>query len=371
MHIIALTYDHDLLYSSPGPWLVRTRAYGGVLAALAKLAKVSNVTQINYEGSLMDQSVRHHFANFGDKRFPRKLHQLVKNLKPDVVLVHSLNRPLQVIQLRMLLPATTRIIIQNHAEKPAKRMRKILQRLADQCVDANLFASKDMGLNWVLQGNLTSPEKVHEVMELSSVFYPIERTLARAKTGVDAGKAYLWAGRLDANKDPITAVKAFLKFAEAEPKARLYMLYHTEELLPQVRQLIANAANPEAIKLVGKIPNDDMLYWFNSVDFFMAASHYEGSGTALCEALSCGCVPVVSDIDSFRMITNGGTIGRLFPAGDDAKLLEALHQSQSIDIETEREKALAYFKSKLSFEAIARQIHDIAATVWTQGQKGS
>lgn len=360
MQFVSLSYNYDSLYSSPQPWLVRTRAYGGVLVALAKHGSVANITRINYEGEVIHDGVHHHFLNNGSKRllFPLKLHRLVKSLNPDVVIVHSLNKPLQVIQLRLTLPRKTRIIVQNHAEKPSVGIRKLLQRLADKCVDAYLFASKNMGLDWVTQGNLASAQKIHEVMELSSIFYPIDK-----KTGIDAEKVYLWVGRLDVNKDPITAVKAFLKFAETEPQACLYMLYHTEELLPQIEQLLSDAINPEAIKLIGKIPNDEMLYWFNSADFFIAASHYEGSGTALCEALSCGCVPVVSDIFSFRMITDDGNIGLLFPPGNDIQLLEALHQTQSLDVAIEREKALAYFKSRLSFEAIAQQIHQIAASL--------
>ncbi|GAA4094458.1 glycosyltransferase [Mucilaginibacter panaciglaebae] len=365
MQLVSLSYDYDPLYSSPQPWLVRTRAYGGVLAALSKYGKVANITRINYEGEITQDGVQRHFLNYGGKRlwFPGKLHRLVKSLNPGVVIVHSLNKPLQVIQLRLSLPRKTRIIIQNHAEKPAKGIRKFLQRVADKCVDAYLFASKDMGLDWVAKGNLASPKKIYEVMELSSIFYPIDRKTARSETRIDAKKAYLWVGRLDTNKDPITAVKAFLKFAETEPQACLYMLYHTAELLPQIKQLLDDAPNADAIKLVGKIPNDEMLYWFNSADFFIAASHYEGSGTALCEALSCGCVPVVSDIFSFRMITNDGHIGLLFPPGDETKLLNALHQTQWLDVATEREKALAYFTSHLSFEAIARQIHQIAASL--------
>lgn len=365
MHFVSLSYDYDPLYSAPQPWLVRTRAYCGVLAALVKHGKVSNVTRINYEGKVVHEGVEHYFLNYGGKRlwFPRKLHRVVKGLNPDVVIVHSFNRPLQVMQLRLALRGKTRIIVQNHAEKPAPGIRKFLQQLADKCVDAYLFASREMGLDWVARGNLASVQKIHEVMELSSIFYPIDKAAAKAKTGINAEKVFLWVGRLDVNKNPITAVKAFLKFAETEPQARLYMLYHTEELLPQVQQLIAGAPNQEAIKLVGKIPNDDMLYWFNSADFLIAASYYEGSGTALCEALSCGCVPVVSDIFSFRMITNNGNIGVLFPSGDYMKLLEALYRSQSLDIAAERGKALAYFKSHLSFEAIALQIHQIAASL--------
>ncbi|WP_214073080.1 glycosyltransferase family 4 protein [Mucilaginibacter sp. dw_454] len=365
MHYVSLSYGYDPTFNAPLPWLERVRAYGGVLSALAKHGKVSHIVQIDYEGVYAHEGVDYHFVNYGDDLalFPNRLHQLVKSLKPDVVIVHSFNYPLQVKQLRLALSFSMPIIVQNHAEKPAFGARKILQRIADKWIDAYFFASRSMGLDWVTKGNLSSPNKIHEVMELSSIFYPIDRAEARAETGIDAEKAYLWAGRLDENKDPITAIKAFLKFAETTPGARLYMLYHEHEILSQVEQLLSQAPNADAIKLVGKIPNDDMLYWFNSVDFFIAASYYEGSGTAVCEAMSCGCIPVISDIHSFRMITDNGNIGLLFPPGNDEKLLAALHQTQMLDVAIEREKALAYFKSTLSFEAIAQKIHDIASSL--------
>lgn len=365
MHYVSLIYQRDGTYNSPLPWLARVSAYGGVLEALALLGKVTHIVHINYEGELLHNGVNYHFVSCGNEQelFPHQLHRFIKSLKPDVVLVHSFNHPLQVIQLRLALPYKTRIIVQNHAEKPAIGMRKVLQRLADKWIDAYLFASKEMGLGWVAKGNIASPKKINEVMELSSIFYQVDKQTARAKTGVDAEKVYLWAGRLDTNKDPITAVKAFLKFAEANPKARLYMIYQTEELLPEIKQLLSEAPNPDAVKLVGNVPHDDMLYWFNSADFFVAASYYEGSGTALCEALSCGCVPIVSDIPSFRMITDGGKIGLLFSPGKQDELLQALSQSQNLDLNAQRKKALAFFKSNLSFKAIAQKIHAVASSL--------
>ncbi|MFD2873039.1 glycosyltransferase family 4 protein [Mucilaginibacter ximonensis] len=365
MHYVSLIYQRDGSYSLPHPWLQRVRPYGGVLEALALHSKVTHVAQINYEGELIENGVNYHFVSCSDEQelFPYKLHRFIKSLKPDVVLVHSFNHPLQVVQLRLVLPNQVKIIVQNHAEKPAVGMRKVLQRLADKWVDAYLFASTTMGLDWVAKGNIASPKKIHEVMELSSVFYQTDKQIARAKTGVDADMVYLWVGRLDANKDPLTVVKAFIKFAEVNTKACLYMLYHTEELLTEIKKLLRESPNPDAVKLIGKLPHDDMQYWFNSADFFVAASYYEGSGTALCEALSCGCVPIVSDIPSFIMITDSGKIGLLFSPGKEDELLLCLNKSQELDLNAQRENALAYFKSNLSFEAIAQKIHAVASSL--------
>ncbi len=51
--------------------------------------------------------------------------------------------------------------------------------------------------------------------------------------------------------------------------------------------------------------------YYNSADYFVLGSHYEGSGFSLVEAMSCGVIPIVTDIPSFRMMTNNGKIGTL------------------------------------------------------------
>jgi glycosyltransferase involved in cell wall biosynthesis len=200
-------------------------------------------------------------------------------------------------------------------------------------------------------------------MEVSSVFYPIDRKEAISKTKVSGDPVFLFVGRLNQNKDPLNVVSAFLKFAAINPAARLYMLYHTEDLLPQIKELLNNNPNGSKITLVGKVPNDDMLYWYNSADFMISGSFHEGAGTAVCEALSCGCVPILTDIFSFRMMTNNGDFGILYEAGIETALLEALKQTQQMNVPGQSAKAIAWYKSNLSFEAIAQQMEDIAASL--------
>ncbi|HTH82841.1 MAG TPA: glycosyltransferase family 4 protein [Mucilaginibacter sp.] len=365
MKFVFVSYNYDPAYDSPDTWFIRIKGYMGALTALAKNNEVVRVKQINYEGEREYNGVLFRFVNYGDAklRFPRKLHRLIRSMNADVVVVHGLQNPLQVIQLRFQLPQKTKIIVQNHAEEPATGLKKQLQRIADKYVDAYLFASTAMGIDWVKRGNLRSPEKIHEVMEISSVFYPIDREEAIKKTGASGGPVFLFVGRLIQKKDPLNVVNAFLKFAAINPAARLYIFYHIEDLLPQITALINNSPYGKNITLMGKVPNDDMLYWYNSADFIIAGSFHEGSGTAVCEALSCGCVPILTDIFSFRMMTNNGDFGILYEPGNEAELLEALKQTQHMNVPEQRAKAIAWYQSNLSFEAIAKQMEDIAAAL--------
>ncbi len=365
MNFVFVSYNYSPDYNSPQAWISRIKAYIGSLECLGKSQTVTRVEQIGYDGYYIHNGVRYCFTNFPNKKthFPFRLNRFVSCLNPDIVVISGLHYPLQTIQLRLMLGHKVRIIAQNHAEKPFKGIKMYLQKLSDRCIDAYLFASHELGAEWVKSGNLSSSAKIHEVMEVSSVFSPMDRSAARTKTGVLGSQVFLWVGRLNANKDPLTVANSFLQFAAAYPSARLYMIYHTEELLNELQELLSNSAQKDAVVLVGAVPHLNLQYWFNSADIILSGSHYEGSGTAVCEAMSCGCMPIVTDIASFRMITDGGNCGLLFPPGDEPALLSALHQAQEIDIVEKQQRSLAYFKSNLSFDAIARGIQQVASSL--------
>jgi glycosyltransferase involved in cell wall biosynthesis len=363
MKYVFAGYVYTGNYNSPQTWLDRIKAYTGILEALAVHNTVISLQQINYEGEYDKGGVKYYFKRFKSSYFPYRVHQFLKSLEPDVVIVQSFNHPLEVIQLRSLLGNQARIIVHNHAELPFTGLKKYLQRLADKYVDAYLFASQNMGLGWVQKGNIRTANKIHEVMEVSSAFLPMDKQAARQKTGVTNGLIFLWVGRLNENKDPLTVLKAFLEFAGTSQSVRLYMIYHTEELLSDIKEMINGSLQKEAVILIGRVPHLELQYWFSSADIILSGSHYEGSGTAVCEAMSCGCMPIVTDIDSFRMITNNGSCGILYEAGNAKALLNAFYQIDKIDIADKQKASLEYFKSNLSFDAIASRIQEIAESL--------
>jgi glycosyltransferase involved in cell wall biosynthesis len=227
-----------------------------------------------------------------------------------------------------------------------------------------LFTSAEFGLEWTRFGNISNQNKIYEVIQASSVFYPQDKKIARAAACVDGSPVFLWVGRLDANKDPLTVVKAFIQFLEFEPAAKLYMIYQSELLLGKVKDLIKSELKTEtAIKLVGKIPHHELLVWYNASDFIISGSHREGSGIAVCEAMSCACVPVLTDIVSFRKMTGPFKCGILYEQGNVTALLEVLMQTTEMDMEKERAKSLQQFKAELSFEAIASKIEQVIASL--------
>ena len=360
MKLVFTSYGSAPEYNKPDVWLKRINGWIGILEKLAQDNTVIGIERINYDGAYEQNGVQYYFTRIKKKvvRFPWRMHRFIKRLQPEIVFVNGFIFPLQIIQLRWKLGKRIKIIVMNHAEKPYTGFRKLLQRQADRCVHTYLFTSKEMGAEWVQRGIISNENKITEVMEASSFFYEMDREKARAKTGITGGIPFLWVGRLDANKDPVTVIKAFGEFVKHQPLATLYMIFQTDELRDEINRYCGRDVNlQKAVKLVGKVLHDELLYWYNSVDFIISGSHYEGSGVAVCEAMSCGCIPILTNIQSFRKMTGPAKCGLLYEAGNDKDLLAALLKTRKLDIESERTRVLQQFKEELSFEAIAKKIN--------------
>ncbi len=362
MHFVFVSYNYTPGINSPGEWINRIKFYIRPLELVAENHVVTRIEQIDYEGYCLHNNIQYYFRKLKTPRtyFPRRLNQFVKHLNPDIVFVHGTHYPLQILQLRLLLPKSVKIIVQHHAEQPFNGFKKYIQRFASYYIDAYLFAARDLGLVWVKQGNIHSAEKIKEVMEVSSPFYPFKKVIALEKTNATGSPIFLWVGRLNANKDPLLVIKTFLQFVKLKPSARLYMFYHTSELLKEIHALLNNEPDGKAITMMGAIANEALLYWYNSADYFILGSHYEGSGTAVCEAMSCGCIPVITDILSFRALTDNGKCGLLYEPGNNRALLSALQQTDKINVEEKRQACIDYYHSELSSEVIAQKIKHIA-----------
>lgn len=362
MRIVNASYVNTPEFNDPEAWLERISFYTGILEELAKQHEVESIEQINYDGVLERKGVKYHFLNFKKPKlyFPRQLHAYIKKLQPDIVFVNGFIFPFQVIQLRMKLGKRIKIIVINHAEKPFTGVRKFLQQQADRFIHNYFFTSKEMGTAWVQRGIISNENKITEVMEASSVFKVGDKEKALAVTGATGSPVFLWVGRLDANKDPLTVVKAFLQFIEFQPSAKLYMIYQTEELKLEIISFCEKHNHlKNAVQLVGNVRHEEMQYWYSSAGFIISTSHYEGSGVAVCEAMSCGCIPLLTNIQSFRKMTGPGKCGLLYEPGNENELLRILLQTVELDIEKEKNKTLQQFNAELSFEAIAKKINAV------------
>ncbi|MBV9986079.1 MAG: glycosyltransferase family 4 protein, partial [Chitinophagaceae bacterium] len=321
MKFVFTGYVRSSGFARPEDWLKRLAAYFGVLEALAGRHEVISIEQIGYTGSMEQKGVQYRFMEFGTGRilfFPFRLHRFIKHQKPDIVLVHGIEFPLQVLQLRWKLGKTVKILVQSHSNRIPGGYKALLQRLADKHIDAYLFTSHTTGNAWADRQLIRDRRKIRELMVGSSVFIPADRKSARDRLGIPQDiSLFLWAGRLDKNKDPMTVIKAFLRFVAQEQRAKLYFIYQTNDLKAELEKYLRQHDATAAVTLVGKVEHEAMADWFSSADYFISGSAKEVFGAAVVEAMSCGCIPILSDIPSFRRIVADGDCGFLFRQGSE------------------------------------------------------
>ena len=59
------------------------------------------------------------------------------------------------------------------------------------------------------------------------------------------------------------------------------------------------------MEFVGEVDANEIPGLFSGSEYFISASEYEGFGVSAIEAMASGCVPVLSDIETFRGFVNG------------------------------------------------------------------
>ncbi len=295
-----------------------------------------------------------------------RLVRRLEALAPDVVHFFGLTMDIQLalvarLTARMRIP----LVVHFHGGAPAQSWkRRPLQRYNQRRIARVLFTTRQQADLWVSGGLGLAQCQVELVLETSSPFRGLEKAAARSLTGMRGDPVYLSAGRLHPVKDPLTMLEGFARIQAAQPGARLYLYYLSDEILAQVRSFLEQQPDVnDVVELRGRVELEEMEAVYSSADFLLQASLREWSGLAIVEAMSCGCIPIVSDIPAFAMMTEGGTFGRLFDTGDAHGLASA-----ALGISTEERRDLSaavrrHFEEQLSFAAMAREIDRVYCAV--------
>ncbi len=290
------------------------------------------------------------------RRIPWRMHRAVKRWQPDIVHLNGLLYGAQARFLRGSLPASSHLVLQHHGEQPDDGVVRHLQRWGLSAADAFFFTARSLAEGWQRRGLIRTSQPIIEILEGSSHLQTLDPSAARAASGLVGNPIFLWAANLDANKDPLTILDGFEATLSELPEARLYMAWRLEILLPEVRQRIATSpALQSHVELLGPIPYADIEPLFNSADFLLQGSHRESCGFSVTDALACGAVPIVSDIPTFRVLTQDGAVGHLWPTGNAEALRRVMLTAAKQTHRPSRQEVRRFFEEHLSFEAIGHQ----------------
>jgi len=329
-------------------------------AALSEDVEVVVVQAAHTSQRLEREGVPYHFVD-DQTRTRAQVICRVATLEPDVVHVQGLGFVRQMRPLARALRSVP-ILVQDHGSVLPSGLRRHAWRWAYDGIAGVAFTAREQAAPWKQAKILRAELPVFEVLEGSSDFTPGDRDAARAATAMFGDPCLLWTGRLDANKDPLMMLSAFEQAATRLPDARLWCCFGTSPMLEEVEQRIASSrVLSERVVLLGARPHDELELRFRAADFFVQASHREGSGYSVIEALACGTTPLVTDIPAVRKIV--GDAGSLTPVDDAPALAEAMVAWSTRDRDSLRRAARARFESALTFEVLGAELRAAYATL--------
>jgi len=363
MRVVCVNYAYDPRLTSPDELLNHYVTLTDWAEALRSAgAEVSVVQRFHLDAQVIrggvpflfvrDPAIRH--GSLLD--WPRRTHRAVVARRPDIVQVNGLQLARQAWLLKRALPGTP-VVLQDHAGRPpTRRISLWTLRFAMRRLDAVSFVAREQARPWIEGGFLRADTAVLEIQSATSSFCFEPRVEARARTGLQGDPLCLWVGRLNANKDPITVLRGFAAALPRLPDARLAMIYSADDLLPQVKAWLAERPSVAGcVNLLGWQPHATLEALYNSADFFLLGSHHEGSGYAVLEALSCGVTPIITDIPSFRALTENSAVGALWPVEDSEALACALIEHNTRRRPDSPQQVRAWFEERFSLESIGRK----------------
>jgi glycosyltransferase involved in cell wall biosynthesis len=327
-------------------------------AACGAGVRLSVVQACARREQLTQGGVRYHFLPFGvEARHGGMtgLGELLRALAPDLLHVHGLGFCREVLVLVTLVPGVP-LLLQDHASQPPRIWRRALWRRSLAAASGVAFCALEQAAPFARAGLLSARTPLYAIPESTSRFSPGDRQEARRNTGVHGEPAVLWVGHLDANKDPLTVLAGVSAAVRALPGMRLFCCYGVGPLLRQVESRVtADPQLRERVRLLGRVAHESVEQLMRAADIFVLGSHREGSGYALIESLACGLPPVVTDIPSFRTLTGGGAVGKLWPCGDRSALCAALQAVAQTGSEARR-AVRAHFERELSLAALGAKL---------------
>jgi len=173
----------------------------------------------------------------------------------------------------------------------------------------------------------------------------VERLALEAPAiSVPKGPWFLGCGRLTAQKDFLTLLRAFARIKD-ETGAELWILGEGEAR-PKLEREIATLHLESSVRLPGFVQNP--FAFMARASAFVLSSRWEGFGNVLTEAMACGTPVISTDCPHGPgEILQGGRWGELVAVADVAALAQAMRRSL-------RERALVQVRAAAARDYVTR-----------------
>jgi glycosyltransferase involved in cell wall biosynthesis len=207
------------------------------------------------------------------------------------------------------------------------------------------------------------PQKITVIHEAAHpLFTPLtdDETLARIRVHYRLPSDFvLFVSTIEPRKNLPTLLRAFRRLRDNYKSQTLLAIAGRRGWLSEeVDGVIADLKLDNAVRFLGGVPNEELVYLYNAARLFVLPSFYEGFGLPPLEAMACGTPVIVSNVSSLPEVV--GDAGLLVHPEDVEGLTVAMWRALT-DEDLRRELREKGFKRARTFswQRAARETLDV------------
>ena len=207
--------------------------------------------------------------------------------------------------------------IKSMAEAVEPPLRNLVEKSTMRHADKVLAASNDEMVAIEL-----IDRDVHAKLQLvpygvdTSVFHPVNSSVARSRLGLNGHPLIVYAGRIDPIKgiDLLLQSVACMKIRE---NAELIVIgggdLEFDEYLRYLQDLSRELGISQRVHFVAAMGQEHLMYYFNAADVCVVPSRYESFGLVALEAMACGTPVIARKVGGLQSLVKHGMTGYLVP----------------------------------------------------------
>ena len=139
-------------------------------------------------------------------------------------------------------------------------------------------------------------------------------------------QAILFVGRLEESKGIEVLAHAFPLMLREVPQAKLYLAgqdYRYRDSRQTWSQHLINVFGKDRIVYLGSLPTQELVHYYQRASICVVPSLYEPGGTAMFEAMACGCPVIASKVGGLGEVIKDRQTGLLIQPAESKALAEA------------------------------------------------
>ena len=194
-------------------------------------------------------------------------------------------------------------------------------------------------------------------------------TLSRSYSVANSPIRLMYAGRIQNQQKRIydlLILARTLKRRQLDFRLDIFGSGSDEQWLRQQFEKMLGPDDGHHVTFKGNVPHGDMARYWEQADICVLVSDFEGTSISMLEAMSHGCVPVVTDVSGTKAVIQDGINGLIVPIGDMATMADRIEglMDDRQTLEAMGRAAHVAVADKYSFESYMAWFLAVRKAIW-------